>query len=94
MVICHKSLVDGSKAIGFAAVQIAADCRLYQGLTVKADPSNTAPIWIGPANVQAAPHVQAGYALYPGDSAEFPIDSPELYAVSSDLNQHLTYWYA
>jgi hypothetical protein len=91
----NKTFVVGCKRIGFAAVQIAGDCRLYQGLTVKADPSNSRPIWVSPhATVRAAPHILAGFCLYPGESHTFGTDSPEWYAVSDDLDQVLTLVFA
>lgn len=87
----------GQTTVGAAAVQVITVARrdkYVKGILLRAvgdnDPvPNTAPIWVGDANVTA----NSGMAIAPGETMSLPLESGEkLYAISNTANQVLAWW--
>lgn len=89
----------GHKVVGTSAVQLVpVSGRLTTGLLLRApggdDPvSNTAPIWIGNANVTADSDVTTGgFPIPPGGSLTINVDAvTELYLVSTAVSQDIAW---
>ena len=57
-----------------------------QGVKLRADLGNAVPVWLGASDVI----VGSGFALYPGDLIDVPIDDvAKLYAIASVADQAL-----
>jgi hypothetical protein len=86
-----KSVRHARVEVGFVPVPLGDDGRLYSGLKIIASPDNTATVYISPREVVTSDGPLQGFPLRPGASLEMQIDSPRLYAVSTDYQQQLDY---
>ena len=85
MTVSTAQLVTGEMLVGFVAVKIPVSARLYEGVRLTAHPDNTAPIWI------SNKLNESGYPLLPGASVELSVDSLDLYATSTDIEERLAW---
>jgi hypothetical protein len=87
----------GSKVVGTTAVQmVAADTTmdLIKGVLVKADSTNTDPVYVGSQNVTAdGDESNSGFPLAAGESIFIPTESINLWVISSAVTQKV-FWIA
>jgi hypothetical protein len=93
--ITFKFIQHGARlSVGTTPIKLTEEYEeLDRGLVIKADPDNTAPVYVGREGLSAGEVEElCGYPLFPGDTVTIEIeDASKIYVVAASGTQKV-YW--